>query len=59
MIQEVDLGKLDTREEEGIFMRYATNNKAYQCYNKTLNKIVESTNVNFCEEWGCSNYLRT
>lgn len=30
------LGKFDARENEGIFLGYSTNSKAYQCYNKKL-----------------------
>ena len=48
------IGKFDPRSDEGIFLRYYTKSKAYRCYNKRLQKIVESTNVkvdeNFREE---------
>lgn len=39
------LDKFDGRADEGIFLEYFTNNKAYRCYNKRLQKTVESTNV--------------
>lgn len=42
---ENDLRKYDSREDEGIFLGYCMNRKAYKCYNKRLNKIVVSTNV--------------
>lgn len=48
---ENDLGKFDTRVDEGIFLGYDTNTNAYRCYNKSLDKIVESTNVKVCETW--------
>lgn len=47
---EDNLGKLDSRANEGIFLGYSTRRKEYQCYNKRLNKIVESANVKVDED---------
>ena len=40
-----DLGKFDSRIDEGIFLGYSSTKKAYRCYNKRLHKIVESADV--------------
>ena len=40
-----DLGKFDARAYEGIFLGYASNKKAYRCYNLRLHKIVQSADV--------------
>ena len=40
-----DLGKFYARSDEGIFLGYASNKKAYRCYNLRLHKIVESADV--------------
>ena len=42
-------GKFDAKSDEGIFLRYSTRSKAYNCLNTNTNKIVESENVNFDE----------
>ena len=42
-------GKFDTWVDEGIFVEYSWNIKAYRCYNLRLDKIVESINVKFDE----------
>jgi hypothetical protein len=42
---EDNLGKFDPRSDEGIFLGYSSNKKAYRCYNLILLKIVESANV--------------
>jgi hypothetical protein len=44
-----DLGKFDSREDEGIFLGYSSRSKAYRCYNKRLQNIVESINVKIDE----------
>ena len=44
-INEDDLGKFDSRTDEGIFLGYSSTKKAYSCYNKRLHKIVESVDV--------------
>jgi hypothetical protein len=35
------LGKYDDRDDEGIFLGYATNNKGYKYFNKRLHKLVD------------------
>ena len=42
---EQNLGKFDEKADEGIFLGYSTRSKAYRCYNKRLNKIVECIDV--------------
>lgn len=42
---EDNLGKFDNRVDEGIFFGYSTKRNAYRCFNKRLNKIVESAIV--------------
>ena len=42
---EDELGKFDSRNDEGIFLGYSSTKKAYRCYNKRLHKIVESVDV--------------
>lgn len=45
------IGKLDSRVDECIFVRYSTKSNAYKCYNLRLYKIVENINMTFDE--GC------
>ena len=45
-----NLGKFDAREDEGIFLGYASKSKGYRCYNKKLHKIMESIDVRFDED---------
>jgi hypothetical protein len=40
-----NLGKFDSRSDEGIFLGYSSNKNSYICYNPRLHKIVESENV--------------
>jgi hypothetical protein len=40
-----NLGKYDDRDDEGIFLGYATNSKGYRCYNKRLHKMVDCIDV--------------
>jgi hypothetical protein len=40
-----NLGKFDSRSDDGIFLGYSSNKKPYRCYNLILHKIVESENV--------------
>ena len=42
---EYDLGKFDSRTDEGIFLEYSSTKKAYRCYNKRIHKIIESADV--------------
>lgn len=46
---EDNLGNFDGRVDEGIFLVYSTKSKANHCFNKRLNKIVESASVKFDE----------
>ncbi|XP_060959367.1 uncharacterized protein LOC133030592 [Cannabis sativa] len=41
------LGKFDARNDEGIFLGYSTNNRAYRVYNKRTFTVMESMNVKF------------
>lgn len=43
-------GKFDSRVDEGIFLGYSTQSKAYKCYNYRLKKIVESIDVKVDED---------
>ena len=40
-----NIGKIDARSDEGIFLGYASTKKAYICFNLRLHKIIESTDV--------------
>jgi hypothetical protein len=40
-----NLRKCDDRDDEGIFLGYATNSKGYRCYNKKLHKMVDCIDV--------------
>jgi hypothetical protein len=42
---EDNLGKFDSRVDEGILLGYSSRSKGYKCYNKRLHKIVESIDV--------------
>ena len=42
---EDDLGKFDSRTDEGMFIGYSSIEKAYRRYNKRLHKIVESADA--------------
>ena len=42
---EDDIGKFDSRTDEGIFLGYSSTKRAYRCYNKRLHKIIESADV--------------
>jgi hypothetical protein len=44
-----DLGKLDSRTDEGILVGYSCSRKDYKCYNFRLRNIVESIDVRFDE----------
>lgn len=47
---EENLGKFDTRVDEGILLGYSTKRKVYICYNKRLRRVVESKNVKVDED---------
>ena len=40
-----NVGKFDSRNDEGIFLRYSSTSKAYQVYNKRTKKVMETVNV--------------
>ena len=40
-----NVGKFDSRSEEGIFLGYSSTSKAYQVYNKRTKKVMETVNV--------------
>ena len=42
---EEDLGKFDSRTDEGIFLGYSSTKKAYRCYNQRIHKIIECADV--------------
>ena len=42
-------GKLDAKNDEGIFLGYSTKRKSYKSLNANTNKVVESANVKFDE----------
>ena len=43
--EDDNLGKFDSRTDEGIFLGYSFTKKEYTCYNLKLHKIIVSTNV--------------
>lgn len=43
------LGSFEARTNEGIFLGYSTNKKAYKCYNKRLRIFLESINAKIDE----------
>jgi hypothetical protein len=45
-----NLGKFDSRYDEGIFLGYSSQRKSYRCFNLRLDKIVESENVRVDDE---------
>lgn len=40
-----NVGKFDSRSDEGIFLGYSSTSKAYQVYNKRTIKVMETVNV--------------
>ena len=40
-----NFGKFDAKSDEGIFLGYSTNNRAYRVYNKRTKMVMESINV--------------
>ena len=40
-----NVGKFDSRSDEGIFLGYSSTSKAYQVYNKRTKKVMETVNV--------------
>ncbi|XP_062114802.1 uncharacterized protein LOC133827049 [Humulus lupulus] len=41
------LGKFDPRSDEGVFLGYSLNNRAYRVFNKRTRSVVESINIRF------------
>ena len=46
-----DIGKFDARSDEGIFLSYSLERKAYRCYNLRTKTIMESANVRIDEKF--------
>ena len=40
-----NVGKFDSRNDEGIFLGYSSLSKAYRVYNKNTMKVMETVNV--------------
>ena len=40
-----NVGKFDSRNDEGIFLGYSSTSKAYRVYNKRTKKVMETINV--------------
>ena len=40
-----NLGKFDAKSDEGIFLGYSTNSRAYRVFNKRTKTVMESINV--------------
>ena len=40
-----NLGKFDVKSDEGIFLGYSTNSRAYRVFNKRTKTVMESINV--------------
>jgi hypothetical protein len=43
------MGKFDSRIDKGLLVGYSVTRKEYKCYNRRLNKVVESINVTISE----------
>ena len=40
-----NVGKFDSRSDEGIFLGYSSTSKAYRVYNKRAMKVMETENI--------------
>ena len=40
-----NVGKFDSRSDEGIFLDYSSTCKAYRVYNKRIMKVMETVNI--------------
>ena len=49
-INDDNLGKLNSRVDEGIFLGYSTKIKGYKLYKKILRKVIECIDVTVNEE---------
>ena len=47
--REYDIGKIDPRSDEDMFIGYSLKSKAYRCFNYRTKTIVECTNVKIDE----------
>ena len=45
MWERENVGKFDSRSDEGIFLGYSSTSKAYRVYNKRTIKVMETVNV--------------
>lgn len=50
-INDDELGKFDSKVDEGIFIGYSTRNKAYICYNKSIHKVMECIDISHMLQW--------
>ncbi|KAK1627194.1 hypothetical protein QYE76_001509 [Lolium multiflorum] len=50
LVKDTRLTKFDSRAQEGIFVGYATDSRAYRVYNKTNGRVVETCDVTFVED---------
>ena len=48
-----NLGKFDSRSDDGIFLGYSPNSRAYRVYNLVSHKIMESINVVIDDDASC------
>ena len=53
-----NVGKFDSRSDEGIFLGYSSTSKAYRVYNKRTMKVMETVNVVIDESSDCSSENR-
>ena len=47
-----DIGKFDPRSDEGMFLGYSLNSKAFRCFNYRNKTIVECVNVRIDKMFG-------
>lgn len=45
ILKDVRKGKLDGKNDEGMFLGYSNISKAYKCLNLTTHKVIESAHV--------------
>ncbi|XP_062103169.1 uncharacterized protein LOC133814190 [Humulus lupulus] len=53
-----NLGKFDTKSDEGVFLGYSTNSRAYRIYNMRTQAVMESINVVFSDLEDFSSYSK-
>ena len=49
ILKETRKGKIDDKNDEGIFLRHSSRNKEYKFLNLTTHKIIESAHVKIDE----------